>query len=115
MRLLREFTRHVSSAPLPAGALVGQTLGHYRVVALVGAGGMGEVYLAHDERLGRDVAVKVLAPGLLGDAAARKRFRREALALSSINHPNIATIHDFESLDGHDVLVMEHVPGQTLD
>jgi Tfp pilus assembly protein PilF len=76
---------------------------------------MGEVYLAHDARLARDVALKVLAPGLLEDSGARKRFRREAEALSRVNHPNIATIHDFETFDGHDVLVMEHVAGRTLD
>src|SRR5208282_5726061 len=86
-----------------------------RVVEKIGAGGMGEVYRAHDERLDRDVALKVLPPGTLADAAARKRFRKEALALSRINHPNIATVHDFDTQDRPDFLVTEYIPGLTLD
>ena len=73
-------------------AMIGQTLGHYRIVEKIGAGGMGEVYRAHDEKLERDVALKVLPPGMLADEAARKRFRKEALALAKLNHPNIETI-----------------------
>jgi len=76
---------------------------------------MGVVYLAHDERLERDVALKVLPQGTLEDEAARKRFRREALTLSKLNHPNIATIFDFDSADVTDFLVTEYVPGATLD
>ncbi|MGB2891217.1 MAG: serine/threonine-protein kinase, partial [Candidatus Acidiferrales bacterium] len=68
--------------------LIGQTLGHYRIVAKMGAGGMGEVYSARDERLERDVALKILPVGALADEAAQKRFRKEALALSKLNHPN---------------------------
>jgi serine/threonine-protein kinase len=98
-----------------AVAIVGQILGHYRVVEKIGAGGMGEVYRAHDERLDRDVALKVLPPGTLADASARKRFRKEALALSRLNHPNIATVHDFDTQDGTDFLVTEYIPGMTLD
>jgi len=94
---------------------IGQTVGHYRIVAKLGEGGMGVVYRAHDQHLERDVALKVLPPGSLGDAAARRRFRREALALSRLNHPNIGTIHDFDSRDEIDFLVMEHVAGPTLD
>lgn len=75
---------------------------------------MGVVYRARDQRLDRDVAVKVLLPGTLEDDAARKRFRREALALSKLNHPNIATIHDFDSQDGVDFVVMEFLEGSTL-
>ncbi len=75
---------------------------------------MGEVYLAQDLRLQRDVAIKVLPPGALGDEAARKRFRNEALALSNLSHPNIAVIHDFDTEDGVDFLVMEHIPGAPL-
>src|SRR5581483_498676 len=95
--------------------MIGQTLGHYRVLKEIGAGGMGVVYLAHDERLERDVALKVLPQGTLEDEAARKRFRREALTLSKLNHPNIATIFDFDSTDVTDFLVTEYVPGATLD
>jgi serine/threonine-protein kinase len=80
----------------------------------IGAGGMGVVYRAHDERLDRDIAIKVLPPGTLTDEASRKRFRKEALALAKLNHPNIATVHDFDTQDGIDFLVMEYVRGITL-
>ncbi len=94
--------------------MIGQTLGHYRVVEKIGAGGMGVVYRAHDERLDRDVALKVLPAGTLADEAARKRFCKEALALAKLNHPNIGTLHDFDTQDGVDFLVMEYIPGVTL-
>jgi len=92
----------------------GRTLAHYRILEKIGGGGMGVVYRAHDERLERDVALKVLSPGLLSDEAARRRFRREALALSRLSHPGIATVFDFDTQEGVDFLVMEFVPGQTL-
>ncbi len=76
---------------------------------------MGQVYRAHDERLDRDIALKILPAGTLADEAARQRFRREALALPKLNHPNIETVHDFNTEDGVDFLVMEYVPGETLD
>jgi len=94
--------------------MVSQTLGHYRIIEKIGAGGMGEVYRAHDERLERDVAIKILPAGTLGDEVARKRFRREALALAKLNHPNIATIYDFDTHDEVDFLVTEYIPGITL-
>jgi TolB-like protein/Tfp pilus assembly protein PilF len=94
---------------------VTQKLSHYTLIEQIGAGGMGVVHRARDERLERDVAVKLLPPGLLADEAARSRFRREALALSRLNHPNIATVHDFDHDQGVDFLVMEWVPGETLD
>src|SRR5512136_1079661 len=75
---------------------------------------MGEVYCARDEKLGRDVAVKVLPAGLLGHEQARERFRKEALALSRLSHPHIATLLDFDRQDGTDFLVMELVEGKTL-
>jgi len=96
------------------GFIVGRTLGHYRIVEEIGAGGMGVVYRAHDRRLERDVALKILAPGTLANESSRKRFRREAVALSKVNHPNIATVHDFDTQEGLDFLVMEHIPGTTL-
>lgn len=95
--------------------MIGQTLGHYRILEQIGAGGMGVVYRARDERLDRDVALKVLPAGTLTDEAARKRFRKEALSLSRLNHPNIATVHDFDSQEGIDFLVTELIPGVTLD
>ncbi|MFB3154728.1 MAG: protein kinase, partial [Candidatus Acidiferrales bacterium] len=94
--------------------MIGKTLSHYRIVEKIGAGGMGEVYRARDEHLGRDVAIKVLPAGTLADEQARKRFRKEALSLSKLNHPNIATVFDFDTQDGTDFLVMELVEGVTL-
>jgi eukaryotic-like serine/threonine-protein kinase len=91
------------------------TLSHYRILEEIGAGGMGVVYRAHDERLDRDVALKVLPSGILTDGASRKRFRKEALALSKLNHPNIAIVHDFDSEDGVDFLVEELIDGLSLD
>jgi serine/threonine-protein kinase len=93
---------------------IGQTLGHYRILQQLGAGGMGVVFRAHDLRLERDVAVKVLTPSVLSDAIRRKRFRQEALTLSRLNHQNIAQVYDFDTWDGIDFLVMEYVEGKTL-
>jgi len=95
--------------------VIGRTLGHYRILEEIGKGGMGVVYRAHDERLDRDVALKVLPAGTLADEASRQRFRKEALALSKLNHPNIQTVHDFDTQDGLDFLVTEYVPGVTLN
>ena len=92
-----------------------QTIGRFRLEEKIGEGGMGVVYRARDERLDRDVALKVLPSGTLADEEARKRFRREALALSQLNHPNIATVYDFDTDQGVDFLVMEYIPGVTLD
>ena len=94
--------------------MIGQTLGHYRILEKVAAGGMGVVYRARDEQLERDVAVKVLPSGTLSDDTARKHFRKEAMALAKLNHPNIETVYEFGSQDGIDFLVMEYVPGKTL-
>jgi non-specific serine/threonine protein kinase len=95
--------------------LVGRALGRYHILERLGAGGMGVVYRAHDDRLDRDVALKVLPPGRLTDEDARRRFKKEALALSRINHPHIATIHDFDTDGDIDFLVMEYIPGKGLD
>ena len=94
--------------------LVGRTLGHYRVVEAIGAGGMGEVYRARDEHLHRDVAIKVLPASGLRDENTRRHLRKEALALSRLNHPNIETVFDFDTQDGVDFLVMEYIPGIPL-
>lgn len=94
--------------------MIGQTLGHYRILEKVAAGGMGVVYRAHDEQLERDVALKVLPSGTLSNDASRRQFRKEALALAKLSHPNIETVYEFDTQDGIDFLVMEYVPGNTL-
>jgi len=92
----------------------GTRLGTYEVLAQIGAGGMGEVYQAHDTKLGRDVAIKVLPEAFAHDAERLSRFQREAKMLASLNHPNIATIFGLEHSDGVQYLVMELVSGETL-
>lgn len=94
--------------------LIGQMLGHYRILEHIAAGGMGVVYRAHDEQLERDVAVKVLPVGTLADEAARKQFRKEALTLAKLNHPNIETVFEFGTQEGLDFLVMELISGVSL-
>ncbi len=94
--------------------MIGQKLGHYRVLEKIGEGGMGVVYRARDERLERDVALKVLPADALSDDTARRQFRKEALALARLNHPNIGAVYDFDCQDGIDFLVMEYVPGSTV-
>ena len=94
--------------------LIGLEFGHYRIESKVGSGGMGVVYLARDSHLDRHVAIKLLHPGTIADDSARHRFHNEARALSKLNHPNIATIHDFDSQGGTDFLVMEFIPGKPL-
>ena len=92
----------------------GTLLGRYRLIEQLGAGGMGVVYRAHDEKLNRVVAVKVVTPGVLMSEEARSRFRREALALARLNHPHIAALYDVGEQDGVDYIVMECVQGQSL-
>jgi serine/threonine protein kinase len=98
----------------PDQSLIGRQMGSYQVISLLGAGGMGEVYQAHDTKLGRNVAIKVLPPAFVHDPDRLSRFQREARMLASLNHPNIATIHGLEQSEGAYYLVMELVPGQTL-
>jgi serine/threonine protein kinase len=100
---------------LAVALTAGAHLGPYEITAQIGAGGMGEVYRARDTRLERDVALKILRPDLTADDARRRRFLQEARAASALNHANIVTIHEIESIDGIDVIVMELVPGKTLD
>ena len=92
-----------------------ETLSHYRLLEKIGAGGMGVVYRARDEQLDRDVALKLLPPGMLENEDARRRFRREALALARLNHPNVGAIFEFGNQDGIDFLAMELVSGVTLE
>jgi TolB-like protein len=98
-----------------AEQVVGQTLaGRYRVLSLVGAGGMGRVYLAEDAELGRRVALKLLPEHLTHDAEQARRFRQEARAASALNHPNILTVHDITEADGISVIASEYIEGETL-
>jgi Tol biopolymer transport system component/predicted Ser/Thr protein kinase len=92
----------------------GSRLGPYEILSLLGAGGMGEVYRASDPRLGRDVAIKVLPAERMADESRRRRFVREARAASALNHPNIVTVHEVDSVDGIDFIVMEYALGRTL-
>src|SRR5579863_9125781 len=92
----------------------GTKFGSYEVTAQIGAGGMGEVYQAHDTKLGRDVAIKVLPEAVAHDAERLARFQREAKMLAALNHPNIAHLYGLEENAGASYLVMELVPGDTL-
>src|SRR5262252_1563732 len=97
--------------PLQAGT----RLGPYEILSAIGSGGMGEVYRARDSKLGRDVALKVLASSVAADPDRLARFRREAQVLAALNHPNIAAIYGFEDSGPTHALVMELVEGPTLD
>jgi Tol biopolymer transport system component len=99
---------------LGASTLVGRRLGTYQVQALLGAGGMGEVYRARDTKLGRDVALKILPHASTSDPEQLARFEREARMLAALNHPNIGSIYGFENADGIRALVLELVDGETL-
>ncbi len=91
--------------------MIGQSVGPFRVVAKLGAGGMGEVYLAEDTRLGRKVALKSPSESWLRDPDARLRLHREARAAARLNHPRIAAVYDVLDLDGRPYIVMEYVEG----
>jgi serine/threonine protein kinase len=92
--------------------MIGTTLSHYRIVEKIGDGGMGEVYLAHDERLDRDVAIKVLPDEVAQDQARLARFEREAKLLASLNHTNIATLHSFESAETSPPVITSEAEGR---
>src|SRR5690348_17266093 len=95
--------------------MIGRTLGRYRVLAQLGAGGMGVVYRAHDDELDRDVALKFISPAALNDPAARARLLREARAASALNHPGICHIFDIGHAEDQDYIAMELVSGSSLD
>ncbi|MGD8818451.1 MAG: LpqB family beta-propeller domain-containing protein, partial [Acidobacteriota bacterium] len=92
----------------------GDRLGNYEIIAPLGAGGMGEVYRAHDPKLKRDIAIKVLPPELAGDRERRERFEREAVAVAALDHPNIVTVYSVEEADGRLFITMQLVEGKTL-
>lgn len=94
--------------------MLGEKISHYQVLERLSQGGMGEVYRAHDLHLDRDVAIKILPEGTFDDPDARRRFRQGALALSQLNHPNIAIVHDFDIEGGVEFLVMEFIEGRDL-
>src|SRR5262249_55437 len=107
-----EIAAHLLHDAVPS-SLVGQRVGVYDVETLLGAGGMGEVYRAHDTRLGRQVAIKVLT-GLGADASVRRRFERGAQSVVSLNQPDVLTVHDVGEVNGRQYLVTEFVDGGTL-
>jgi eukaryotic-like serine/threonine-protein kinase len=105
----------MSALTAPQDSLIGLEFGHYRIIEKIGSGGMGIVFRAHDEHLDREVAIKVLHPGTITDEGDRKHLCKEAQALSKLNHPNVATIFDFDTQRGIDFLVMEYIPGVRLN
>jgi serine/threonine protein kinase len=96
--------------------MIGKTVGHYRIAAKLGAGGMGEVFLAEDTRLQRNAAIKFLPADMAADAERRQRFLNEARAASALNHPHVCVVYDVgETEDGWPFIAMEFVEGQSLD
>src|SRR2546426_7293457 len=99
---------------VPVDIQAGKAISHYRIAERLGTGGMGVVYRARDERLGRDVALKILSGDALESGSARLRFIREAQLAATLNHPNIVTIYEVEEADGYHFIAMELVEGENL-
>src|SRR5262249_2679677 len=98
----------------PQETLVGKQIGAYRILSLLGKGGMGEVYLAENTQLGRKVALKFLSRQFVDDAWSKRQLMKEAQAAARLDHPNICAVHGFEQQDGHNFIVMQYVEGETL-
>ncbi|MCM3871629.1 MAG: protein kinase, partial [Pyrinomonadaceae bacterium] len=97
-----------------ANALIGKSVSRYRILSLIGAGGMGQVYLAEDTELGRRVALKLLPEHFTSDSERVRRFRQEARAASALNHPNIITIHEIGKAGERHYIATEYIEGETL-
>ena len=95
--------------------MIGQAISHYRITGKLGEGGMGVVYKAEDTKLERSVALKFLAPHLLQDAEASRRFIREAKAAAALDHPNICTVHEIDEVDGRTFIAMAFIEGDSLE
>src|SRR5205823_3536059 len=98
-----------------AESMAGQKLGPYKLVSRLGVGGMGEIHLAYDARLGRHVALKLLPSHLTGDGERLRRFQQEARAAAALNHPNVTHIYEIGEANGVHFIAMEYVEGQALD
>src|SRR5262249_25003342 len=108
-------TRPARSEDMTRPALApGARIGHFTIISLLGAGGMGEVYRAHDERLKREVALKVLPQQSMADPDARARLLREARSAASLNHPHICTVYEVGAEQGQDYIAMERINGRAL-
>src|SRR4030095_6716407 len=114
-RFIEEPAINVAGKQSSDGALlIGQTIAHYQVLSLIGSGGMGDVYLALDTKLGRRVALKLLPEYLGGDSHRARMFTKEARAASALNHPNIITVYEIGTVDSRFYIAMEYVEGRTL-